>query len=50
MRLRHTINLKLLEFQIWTMRARYLWRIAPIVITQVKHIQNAMAKIPPGRN
>jgi hypothetical protein len=50
MRLRHTINLKLLEFQIWTVKARFLWKAGPTLLTQAKQVMDVMAKIPPGRN
>ena len=50
MRLCHAANLKLLEFRIWTMRVRHLWKAAPIVMAQVKHVQDVMAKFPLGRN
>lgn len=50
MRMRTMANLKLLEFQIWMMRVRYLLKVAPTVMAQAKAVQDAMAKIPPGRN
>lgn len=50
MRLRHTINLKLLEFQIWTVKARFLWKAGPTLMAQAQLVMDTMAKIPPGRN
>jgi len=50
MRLRQKVNLKLLEFQIWTMKMRYLWKVVPTVMAQAKTVTEVMAKIPPGRN
>lgn len=50
MRLRARIDLSIIELQIWTLKLRYLWRVAPIAMAQARAIQEAMAKIPPGRN
>lgn len=50
MRLRHTISLKLLELKIWSLKARYIWKVGPTLLVQAKQVMDVMAKIPPGRN